>query len=57
VVGRRRPGRPVGHEVPAAILDRLTAVPEQLRGLRLRDVVSLCLTALAGYGRPPPRPA
>lgn len=57
MVGRRRPGRPVGHEVPAAILDRLTAVPEQLRGLRLRDVVSLCLTALAGYGRPPPRPA
>ncbi|ONH32922.1 TetR family transcriptional regulator [Pseudofrankia asymbiotica] len=47
------PAGPVGHEVSMAILDRLAAVPEPLRGLRLRHVVSLCLPALAGYGQSP----
>ncbi|OHV35242.1 MULTISPECIES: TetR/AcrR family transcriptional regulator [Pseudofrankia] len=47
------PAGPVGHEVSMAILDRLAAVPEPLRSLRLRHVVSLCLPALAGYGQSP----
>ncbi|MBL7631341.1 TetR family transcriptional regulator, partial [Frankia sp. CN6] len=52
------PAAPVGHEVTLAILDRLTAVPEPLRRLRLRHATIMCLTALADYDRlPAPGPS